>query len=117
MFLRTIRSSTRSFAARASNSRRRSRSFARRRRSGVTMRALAAAATNTSGVALPPPAARPELLHSFAADELVRPIVPFERPVLFVVLKVARGVERVESALWEDAAVDRFDFDLERALR
>src|SRR5580692_9161060 len=55
-------------------------------------------------------------LLDLAPHEFVRPVVAFERPVLFVVLKVASGVERIDGAGRKNAVVDRLDLDLERAL-
>ena len=60
-----------------------------------------------------PPGSR---LLRFAADVLVGPVVPLERPVLLVVLEVARRIERVDRVLRQVAEPDRLDLDLERAL-
>src|SRR5580692_6558357 len=51
-----------------------------------------------------------------AAHELVGPVVPFEGPVLLVVLEVPCRVERIERAARKDAVVQSLDLHLEGAL-
>src|ERR1019366_7224575 len=51
-----------------------------------------------------------------AADLLVGAVFASERPVLFVVLEVTSGLERVDRVLRQVAEPDRLDLDFERAL-
>src|SRR5262249_11317037 len=56
------------------------------------------------------------LFDVFAADVLVRPVFAFERPILFVVAQVTLGIDGIDDGLRQKPLIERFDFELERAL-